>query len=65
MVGAASALIGQASRVVSETEPEQSDGLPGCVCVCVGGDLSVGGCQGLPNQRVAVPTDEGMYEKNV
>ena len=30
-VGAASVLIGQASRAVFETEPEQSDGLPGCV----------------------------------
>ncbi len=46
--------------MVSETEPEQSGGLPGCECE---GDFSVGGCQGLPNQRVAVPTDEGMYGK--
>ena len=37
----------------------------GCLVVCEGGDLSVGGCQGLPNERVVVPTDEEMYGKNV
>lgn len=65
-VGAASAVIGRASRAVSETEPQQRDALPGCVYACVWvckGDFSVGGCQGLPIQRVAVPTHEGMCGK--
>lgn len=76
-VGAVRAVIGRASSAVSETEPQQSGGLPivcvyvcmsvsvcGCLCECRG-DFSEGGCQGLPIQLVAVPTHEGMCGKNV
>lgn len=37
-----------------------------CLVVCMRvcrGNFSVGGCQGLPIQRVAVPTHEGMCGK--
>lgn len=47
-------LIGQASRAVSETEPEQRGGLVVSVHVNVG-DFSLGDCQALSILRVAVP----------
>lgn len=35
----------------------------GCLVVCARGDFSVGGCQGVSIQHVAVPTDEEMHGK--
>lgn len=57
-VRTASVLIGQASRAVSETEPEQRGGLVVSVHV---GDFSLGDCQDLSILRVAVPVYKQMY----
>lgn len=53
-------LIGQASRAVSETEPEQRGELVVSVYVNVG-DFSLGDCQDLSILRVAVPVYKQMY----
>lgn len=59
-VRTASVLIGQASRAISETEPEQRSELVVSVHVNVG-DFSLGDCQDLSILRVAVPVYKQMY----
>lgn len=64
-LGAESAVIGQASRVVSETEPQESDGLPICVYVCVfkGGGVQWKDAKVCPSNMLPCQQMKGCTEK--